>query len=49
VIRVRIGKVTISFDKSKVAGSFEIAGRRRPFPDGIVAPEDSGSNKVKTP
>jgi len=37
-VRVRVGKVTIAFDKSKAGGSIEIAGDRRPFPDGIVAP-----------
>ncbi|MBC8876861.1 MAG: heparinase II/III family protein [Planctomycetes bacterium] len=48
-VRIRVGKTTISFDKSKVAGSIEIAGHRQPFPGGIVAREDSGSKKMRTP
>ena len=40
-VRVQVGKASISFDKSKVAGSFEISGRRRPFPDRIEAPENA--------
>ncbi len=35
-IRVQAGKATISFDKSTVAESTEIAGHRRPLPDKIV-------------
>jgi hypothetical protein len=42
-VRVRAGNTTISFGKSRLAGSVEIAGHRRPFPDGVPAPQNSGS------
>jgi heparin/heparan-sulfate lyase len=42
-VRVRAGNTTISFDKNKLAGSVEIAGHRRPFPDAVAAPQNSGA------
>jgi hypothetical protein len=48
-VRVRVGKATVSFDKSKVGGFIEIAGRRRPLPDGVSAPPNTTSSESLTP
>ena len=39
-IRVRVGKASVSFDRDKVGGYVEIAGRRRALATGIAAPAD---------
>jgi hypothetical protein len=42
-VHVRVGKATISFGKSEVTGSVEIAGDRRSFADRIRTPRESDS------
>jgi hypothetical protein len=37
-IRIHVGKTTIWYEKNNVGGSIEFAGRRQPFPDGIMEP-----------
>jgi hypothetical protein len=42
-VRVRTGKATMAFDKSKLAGWVEIAGHRRPSSNAVVTPQNHGS------